>query len=130
MRIPLKFSSQLPDVSDMRISLKCGSELLGVSDSVWRRLQAELVVLGGAFFTNGNVNPAAEANVFGDPEAADLVLGGGANVRVVGAAAPPPSRSQRMFRNVRPSTTAVTWVHPASGCEAAPQQRPSPLVLQ
>ena len=38
-------------------------------------MQAELVVLGGAFFVNGNVNPAAEANIFGDPEAADFVLG-------------------------------------------------------
>lgn len=38
--------------------------------------QAELVVLGGAFFVNGNVNPAAEANIFGDPDAADIVFGG------------------------------------------------------
>ncbi len=45
--------------------------------------QAELVVLGGAFFINGNVNPAAEANIFGDPDAADIVLGGSANTRVV-----------------------------------------------
>ena len=33
------------------------------------------MVLGGAFFVNGNVNPAAEANIFGDPEAADFALG-------------------------------------------------------
>ena len=38
-------------------------------------LQAELVVLGGAFNCNGNVNPAAEANIFGDPDAADFVYG-------------------------------------------------------
>jgi inosine-uridine nucleoside N-ribohydrolase len=38
-------------------------------------LQAEVVVLGGAFFVNGNVNPAAEANIFGDPDAADIVFG-------------------------------------------------------
>lgn len=38
--------------------------------------QAELVVLGGACFVNGNVNPAAEANIFGDPDAADIVFGG------------------------------------------------------
>lgn len=44
---------------------------------------AELVVLGGAFFVSGNVNPAAEANIFGDPDAADLVLGA-PRVRVVG----------------------------------------------
>lgn len=33
------------------------------------------MVLGGAFFVNGNVNPAAEANIFGDPDAADIVFG-------------------------------------------------------
>ena len=42
------------------------------------------MVLGGAFFVNGNVNPAAEANIFGDPEAADLVLGLCPRCRVVG----------------------------------------------
>ena len=33
------------------------------------------MVLGGAFNCNGNVNPAAEANIFGDPDAADFVFG-------------------------------------------------------
>ena len=33
-----------------------------------------VVVLGGAFFTSGNVNPAAEANIFGDPDAANIVF--------------------------------------------------------
>lgn len=37
-------------------------------------MQSRLVVLGGAFFHNGNVNPAAEANFFGDPEAANVVF--------------------------------------------------------
>ncbi|GLC44745.1 hypothetical protein PLESTB_000969200 [Pleodorina starrii] len=45
---------------------------------------AELVILGGAFFTGGNVNPAAEANIFGDPDAADLVLGCTPRLRVLG----------------------------------------------
>ncbi|KAL6133596.1 hypothetical protein ACLB2K_065831 [Fragaria x ananassa] len=56
-----------------------------------------VVVLGGAFFVLGNVNPAAEANVsvtcfcpddpkwiYGDPEAADVVFTSGANITVVG----------------------------------------------
>jgi uridine nucleosidase len=43
-----------------------------------------IVHLGGAFFVNGNVNPSAEANVFGDPDAADELYGSGANVTVVG----------------------------------------------
>lgn len=46
--------------------------------------QAELVILGGAFFVNGNVSPASEANIYGDPEAADVVFGVHPNVRVVG----------------------------------------------
>lgn len=38
------------------------------------RNMSELVVLGGAYGVNGNVNPAAEANILGDPEAADEVF--------------------------------------------------------
>ncbi|GMH18268.1 hypothetical protein Nepgr_020109 [Nepenthes gracilis] len=44
----------------------------------------QIVVLGGAFAMNGNVNPAAEANVFGDPDAADIVFTSGADVLCVG----------------------------------------------
>ncbi|KAJ7527277.1 hypothetical protein O6H91_16G046200 [Diphasiastrum complanatum] len=44
----------------------------------------EIFVLGGAFFVNGNINPAAEANIAGDPEAADIVLTCGANITVIG----------------------------------------------
>ena len=48
-------------------------------------LFAEVVALGGAFFRNGNVTPAAEANVLADPAAADLVLSTpGLAVRMVG----------------------------------------------
>lgn len=43
-----------------------------------------VVVLGGSFFALGNVNPAAEANIYGDPEAADIVFTSGANIVVVG----------------------------------------------
>jgi inosine-uridine nucleoside N-ribohydrolase len=64
-----------------------------------------MIVLGGAFFCDGNVNPAggcyfrllklihliriylslaAEANIIGDPEAADFVLGMASSIRVVG----------------------------------------------
>jgi hypothetical protein len=37
-------------------------------------MQSRLVVLGGAFNCNGNVNPAAEANIYGDPDAANVVF--------------------------------------------------------
>jgi len=44
----------------------------------------ELIVLGGAFGVNGNVNPAAEANILGDPEAADEVFSAFERCLVVG----------------------------------------------
>ena len=44
----------------------------------------ELVVLGGAFEVNGNVNPAAEANILGDPEAADEVFAAFERTFIVG----------------------------------------------
>ncbi|KAK2399972.1 putative uridine nucleosidase [Trifolium repens] len=43
-----------------------------------------IVLLGGSFAVNGNANPAAEANIYGDPEAADAVFTSGANVLAVG----------------------------------------------
>ena len=42
------------------------------------------MVLGGAFRTSGNVNPAAEANIYGDPEAAAMVFSRVANCMVLG----------------------------------------------
>ncbi|KAB1218186.1 putative uridine nucleosidase 2 [Morella rubra] len=44
----------------------------------------QIVVLGGSFSVNGNVNPAAEANILGDPDAADIVFTSGADVLAVG----------------------------------------------
>lgn len=42
------------------------------------------MILGGAFFAIGNVNPAAEANIYGDPEAADVVFTSRLDIEVVG----------------------------------------------
>ena len=44
----------------------------------------QLVILGGAFQVPGNVSPAAEANIMGDPEAADWVVSHGENVWMLG----------------------------------------------
>ena len=43
-----------------------------------------VVLMGGNAYTAGNATPAAEANCHADPEAADLVLGAGWNVTMVG----------------------------------------------
>lgn len=51
------------------------------------RLVKQVVVMGGAFGTNGvngNVSPAAEANIAGDPDAADIVFGAAWPVAIVG----------------------------------------------
>ena len=45
-----------------------GINLVGPTES------ADVVVLGGAFRVNGNVHPAAEANIKADPEAANVVF--------------------------------------------------------
>ncbi|KAL5703476.1 uridine nucleosidase [Ranunculus cassubicifolius] len=44
----------------------------------------QIVLLGGSFSVNGNVNPAAEANIYGDPDAADIVFTSGADILAVG----------------------------------------------
>ncbi|KAJ7953900.1 Inosine/uridine-preferring nucleoside hydrolase [Quillaja saponaria] len=53
-------------------------------DPTFSKNIGQIVVLGGAFAVNGNVNPAAEANIFGDPVAADIVFTSGADILAVG----------------------------------------------
>ncbi|AMM86716.1 nucleoside hydrolase [Martelella sp. AD-3] len=47
-------------------------------------LVKQVVVMGGAFERNGNVTPAAEANIHGDPEAADAVFTAPWKVVIIG----------------------------------------------
>ncbi|WP_319519981.1 nucleoside hydrolase [uncultured Martelella sp.] len=47
-------------------------------------LVKQVVVMGGAFECNGNVTPAAEANIHGDPEAADAVFTAPWKVVIIG----------------------------------------------
>ncbi|XP_078447123.1 uridine-ribohydrolase 2 isoform X1 [Wolffia australiana] len=53
-------------------------------DPEFPRKIGQIVILGGAFSVNGNVNPAAEANIFGDPDAADIVFTSGSDILAVG----------------------------------------------
>lgn len=43
----------------------------------------EIVLMGGAYFEVGNVTPAAEFNIYVDPEAADIVMKSGAPLTIV-----------------------------------------------
>ncbi len=45
---------------------------------------AEIVLMGGAAFVDGNASPAAEANILNDPEAADIVFGATCSVVMCG----------------------------------------------
>jgi hypothetical protein len=55
----------------------------------------EIVLMGGGFFEGGNITPAAEFNIYVDPEAADIVLRSAA-----------PSRSSRSTAPTGPSPPA------------------------
>ena len=43
----------------------------------------EIVMMGGAYFEGGNTTPAAEFNIYVDPQAADLVLRSGIPVTII-----------------------------------------------
>ncbi len=47
-------------------------------------LLRQVVVMGGAVMEPGNVSPVAEANIWNDPHAADLVFGAGFQLTMVG----------------------------------------------
>ncbi|KAJ0921391.1 putative inosine/uridine-preferring nucleoside hydrolase domain, ribonucleoside hydrolase [Helianthus annuus] len=73
-----------PEAAD--IVFTCEADVLAIGlnaielDPAFTKNIGQIVLLGGAFLVNGNVNPASEANIFGDPEAADIVFTCGADV--------------------------------------------------
>ncbi|XP_042407168.1 probable uridine nucleosidase 1 [Zingiber officinale] len=77
--------SQYPDeVSILALGPLTNLALAIKRDSSFASKVKKIVILGGAFFAAGNVNPASEANIFGDPEAADVVFTCGADITIVG----------------------------------------------
>tara|TARA_R110000868_G_scaffold353876_2_gene615079 strand:- start:30440 stop:31384 length:945 start_codon:yes stop_codon:yes gene_type:complete len=48
------------------------------------KLVKQVVIMGGAVFTNGNVTPVSEANIYNDPESADKVFCAGWPITLVG----------------------------------------------
>jgi inosine-uridine nucleoside N-ribohydrolase len=63
-------------------------------------LVRQVVIMGGAFGTAGvlgNVTPAAEANILGDPDAADRVLGAAWPVAIVGLDVTQPTTMSRAY---------------------------------
>jgi len=43
----------------------------------------EIVLMGGAYFEVGNITPAAEFNIYVDPEAAEVVMKSGTNITIM-----------------------------------------------
>ncbi|KAJ3681562.1 hypothetical protein LUZ60_016051 [Juncus effusus] len=77
--------SQFPnEVSILALGPLTNLALAIKRDSSFAKKVKRIVILGGAFFCAGNVNPASEANIYGDPEAADIVFTCGADIVVVG----------------------------------------------
>jgi purine nucleosidase len=48
------------------------------------KLVKDVVIMGGSFYVPGNVSPVAEANIHGDPEAADFIMKAPWKVVVIG----------------------------------------------
>lgn len=63
-------------MTNLALALQEDPEIAGLVEQV--------VIMGGAFTVPGNVSPVAEANIWGDPEAADVVLTAPWSVVVVG----------------------------------------------
>ncbi|MFD2444999.1 nucleoside hydrolase [Bacillus sp. CGMCC 1.16607] len=63
-------------LTNLALAVKKAPEIAG--------LVKEVVIMGGAVHTHGNVTPYSEANIYADPEAADCVFSSGLPVTLVG----------------------------------------------
>lgn len=63
-------------MSNLAYALKEDPEIAG--------LVKQVIIMGGAFDVPGNITPAAEANIHGDPEAADIIFTTPWKVTIVG----------------------------------------------
>ncbi len=63
-------------MTNLALALKEDPEIAG--------LVKQVVIMGGNFYVPGNVTPVAEANIHGDPEAADIILTAPWKVVVIG----------------------------------------------
>ncbi|CAG9464646.1 unnamed protein product [Pedinophyceae sp. YPF-701] len=72
------------EVTILALSPLTNLALAMLLDKRFAQCVGEVVLLGGAYACLGNVNPAAEANIFGDPDAADAVFRGFPRIRAVG----------------------------------------------
>ncbi len=70
------------------VTLRCLAPLTNIALAIAKepRLAAhckEIVLMGGAFSEGGNITPAAEFNIYVDPEAAQRVFTSGANLTMI-----------------------------------------------
>jgi purine nucleosidase len=79
-----------------------------LADPSIARLYKEVVVMGGAFLVPGNVSPFGEANIWHDPEAAQVVIEAGWPLTIVGLDVTMKARlGQKELDRVEASGTAA-----------------------
>lgn len=74
---------------------------------------AEIVMMGGAYFEVGNITPAAEFNIYVDPEAADVVMRCGAPITIL------PLDVTHQIQSTRPRIDAIRALGNKSGIAVA-----------
>jgi purine nucleosidase len=69
----------------------------------------EIVLMGGAYFEVGNITPAAEFNIFVDPEAADVVMRSGVPITMM------PLDVTHMMLSTKPRIAAIRGIGNKAG---------------